>query len=449
MSGLSHSWQGPEPRSFLHGIHPAGHKEYSHKLAIERMPFVGELVLHLSQHIGAPARPIVAVGDRVERGQRVADPGGFVSVGLHAPATGTIKAIEKRLHPNGKLLDAIVLETDPFASQRLLAAAPFDPAAVTASEMVERMQLGGLVGLGGAAFPSHVKASVPKGKEVKAVVINGVECEPFLTCDHRLMVERPQDVIRGTRILMQSVGADRGYIGVEINKPDAIEALAAAASDGVVVQPLKVKYPQGAEKQLIKAIFGDEVPEGGLPLDLELVVNNVGTMAALADLVDRGAPLIERVVTVTGPAIKQPKNLLVPLGTPISAVIERCGGLTPSVKQVILGGPMTGMAQKSLDVPVVKGTSGIVCLDSVEVATREEYPCIRCGRCVEACPLFLNPARLAQIVKYEKVDLFEDYHLMTCFECSSCSFVCPSAIPLVQYMRMGKAMLRKHKAHKR
>jgi len=429
-------------RSFAHGIHPPGHKELTDHRPIERMPFVDALVLPLSQHIGAPSRAVVTVGDRVERGQLIAEPGGYVSVALHAPATGTIAAIERRLHPNGQLMDAIVLRVDPYSTQRVRAADPVDPATLSEDELVERIQRAGLVGLGGAAFPSHVKVRVPEGKQVRAVVINGAECEPYLTCDHRVMVERPREIIRGTQILMHNVGARRAYIGIELNKAEAIAALRAVAPAHVEVIGLPVKYPQGAEKHLIKAIFDREIPRGGLPIDLELVVNNVGTMAALADLFDAGQPLIERVITVSGPAIRNPKNLLVPIGTPLSAVIAHCGGLLPGVRQVVVGGPMMGQAQKSLDVPVLKGTSGVLCLDRIEITARREYPCIRCGRCVEACPMFLNPASLSRLVRYERTDDLAASNLAACIECASCSFVCPSGIPLVQYLRMGKAMVR-------
>ena len=430
------------PRTFRHGVHPAEFKQATRGIAIERMPFVREYVLPLSQHIGAPSKPVVEAGQRVQRGQLIAEPGGFVSVALHAPVTGKVSAVELRLHPNGKMMPAVVIEADPFDSQRLPEVPPVDLASLTPSDMVGRVQRGGLVGLGGAAFPSHVKFQVPEGKRIKVVLINGCECEPYLTCDHRVMLERPEAVVRGTEIIMASVGTARGCIGVEANKPDAIAALRAVAPPNVEVVALQVKYPQGAEKILIDAIFGEQVPTGGLPLDIEILVNNVGTTVALADLFDRGQPLIERVVTVTGPAVRRPRNLLVPLGTPLAAVIEHCGGLRSSVCQVVLGGPMMGMAQKSLEVPVLKGCSGVLCLDRATAVTQREHPCIRCGRCLEACPMFLNPARLTQLIRAGHVEELERHHLTSCFECASCSFACPSRIPLVQWLRMGKAMLR-------
>jgi electron transport complex protein RnfC len=435
-----------QARTFRHGIHPTEHKEATSSIPIERLPFVSEYVLPLSQHIGAPSRPKVQVGEHVKRGELIAEPAGFVSTALHAPVTGRVSAIELRLHPNGKMTPAIVIETDPYDSQRPVCADPVDPASLDVDERVHRIQLAGLVGLGGAAFPSHVKLKVPEGKRVRYSIVNGCECEPYLTCDHRLMLERPEAVIRGTEIVREATGAERSYIGVENNKSDAVEVLRAIAPDLVDVISLQVKYPQGAEKLLIDAVFGSQVPEGGLPVDIEMLVTNVGTTVALADLFDRGLPVIERIVTVTGPAVAHPRNLLVPLGTPLRALIDHCGGLLPDAQQVVLGGPMMGMAQKSLDVPVLKGCSGVLCLDGGFAPESRELPCIRCGRCLDACSMLLNPTRLAHLIRAEKMEDLDSYHLMNCFECAACSFVCPSHIPLVQWMRMGKAMLRDWKS---
>jgi electron transport complex protein RnfC len=432
--------------TFRNGVHPEEHKEATRGIPIERMPFVREYVLPLSQHIGAPSQAVVKPGQRVRRGQPIAEPVSFMSTALHAPATGWVRAVDLRLHPNGKMMPSVVIETDPFDSQRMPQAPPVDPATLPVAEMVERVQHGGLVGLGGAAFPTHVKFQLPEGRRIRMVLINGCECEPYLTCDHRIMLERPAAVLRGSEIIMAFVKAERAYIGVEANKPDAIETLRELAPRNIEVVPLRVKYPQGAEKLLIDAIFREQVPAGGLPLDIGMLVNNVGTTVALADLFDHGETLVERVVTVTGPAVTRPRNLRVPIGTPLSAVIEHCGGLRSNVRQVVLGGPMMGMAQKSLDAPILKGTSGVLCLDRATAATVQEFPCIRCGRCVDACPIFLNPARLAQLIRAERVEDLEAHHLPGCFECAACSFVCPSRIPLVQWMRVGKAMLRSPKA---
>jgi len=433
--------------TFRHGIHPDERKSATEGLAIERIPFVEEYVLPLAQHTGAPSRPLVLPGDRVERGQMIAAPDGFISTALHAPVSGTVSGIELRPHPGGRRSLAIVIRADPFASQRFSAGLePLDEG-LPPAEIVRAVQEAGLVGLGGAAFPSHVKFHVPEDKKVDFVVINGCECEPYLTCDHRVMVERSAEVVRGLQIIMRQVGAERGYIGVEQNKPDAIERLrAAAASDERIrIVSLEVKYPQGAEKMLIDAIFHREVPSGKLPLDLQIVVNNVGTTAALADLFDHGTPLVERVVTVSGPGVRRPANLLVPLGTPLSALLDYCGGMHDDVRQVIVGGPMMGQAQKDLDVPTVKGTSGVLVFTE-PVSMLEEDPCIRCGRCLDACPQFLNPSLLATVVRSGDAPKLDALNVRDCCECASCSWACPSHIPLVQLLRVGKAMARQQKA---
>ncbi len=432
--------------TFRHGVHPKEHKEATCQRSIERMPFVDEYLLPLGQHIGAPSKAIVRPGQKVERGEVIAEPGGFVSVALHAPVTGTVKAVELRPHPSGKKVPTIVLEADPYSSQKIKPLAVPDPEQVEAGEIIDWIQKGGLVGMGGAAFPTHVKLKVPQGKRVEFVMLNGCECEPYLTCDHRVMLEEAEAVKGGLDLIMKLTGADRGYIGIENNKPDAIERMREVVdSSAVEVVGLTVKYPQGAEKMLIDAILKKEVPSGGLPLDLEIVVQNVGTAAAIWKLFQQGEPLIERAVTVTGPGIKRPSNLLVPIGTPIREVIEHCGGLLPEAKQVVLGGPMMGMAQKDLSVPVTKGTSGILVLTKVPKVVHEE-PCIRCGRCVEACPMFLNPSRLAQLARAERTDDLSTFHVLDCFECASCSFSCPSHIPLVQLIRVGKAQVRQKAA---
>jgi len=429
--------------TFRHGIHPAEMKGATEGLAIERMPFVDEYVLPLSQHTGAPSKPLVGEGQRVRRGEMIASAEGYISTALHSPVTGIVQAIKLRPHPNGQRMPAIVIRTDSFSSQRMTNGEARASDGLSVEEVVRYVQQAGIVGLGGAAFPSHVKLQLPEGKQAKFVILNGCECEPYLTCDHRIMVERPEEVLRGLRLIMRSVGADRGYVGVEMNKPDAIEALRkhSAKHPAIEVVPLKVKYPQGAEKMLIDAIFHKEVPSGKLPLDLEIVVNNVGTAAALTDLFEKGQPLMERVVTVTGPGIRRPANLLVPLGTPLGELIDYCGGLDPATRQVIFGGPMMGLAQKRLDVPVIKGVSGVLALTHRIPIVKEE-PCIRCGRCLDACPMILNPSRLALLVRYEQVEALPEFNIMDCFECASCSFSCPSNIPLVQMIRVGKAMVR-------
>jgi electron transport complex protein RnfC len=443
-------------KTFRHGIHPREHKEGTEHLPIARMPFVKTYVLPLSQHAGAPSRPVVRVGQRVERGEVLAEAGGFVSATLHSPVAGRVAALAPRHHPNGRLVDALEIEADPFSTQRLPEAPRPTWQGLSPEEIALEIQRAGLVGMGGAAFPTHVKYKLPEGKRVRTLVVNGCECEPFLTTDHRLMVERPDDILRGVEIAASHLGVEETVIGVELNKPDAVAALRQAverrggdAGGPVRVVPLKVKYPQGAEKMLIEALFGIEVPTGGLPLDLGMLVNNVATMAALADWFDHGHPLVERVLTVAGPGVERPANLLVPVGTPVRAVLDHCGGLHPDTREVVMGGPMMGSPLASLDVPVLKGTSGILAFTEAEARLPTEYTCIRCGRCVEACPQFLNPSRLARLARAGRYEDMESYHTMDCVECGSCSFACPSGIPIVQLIRVAKSAVRERQAKAR
>jgi electron transport complex protein RnfC len=460
-------------RTFRHGIHPEEHKEATAALAVERMPFVERYILPLSQHAGAPSRPVVEVGARVRRGQTIAEAVGFISTTLHASVDGQVVAIAPRPHPSGKLVPAIEIVADRSSPQRFTAVSDLggalDPFHLEHERFVSELQLAGLVGLGGAAFPTHVKYRVPEGGKIDRLLVNGCECEPFLTSDHRLMLERTADIVRGAEIAAHHLGARLVVFGVEGNKPDAIAALeravasvASAASAAAVpanarggaagqrpemrVIGLAVKYPQGAEKMLIRAVWGEEVPSGKLPLDLGIVVNNVATMAAIADWFDRRRPLVERLVTVAGPGIRRPANLLVPLGTPVRAVLEHCGGLDESTREVVMGGPMMGTPLASLDVPVIKGTSGLLAFTDAEARLPAEYSCIKCGRCVEACPQFLNPSRLGRLARAGRFDEMMGYHAADCVECGSCSFACPSGIPIVQLIRVAKGALRERAA---
>jgi electron transport complex protein RnfC len=434
--------------SFRHGVHPEEHKEATEHLAVQRMPFVSRYTLPLGQHLGAPARAVVEVGQRVARGQVIAEPAAFVSTTHHSPVTGWVRAVAPRRHPNGTLTPAIEIEADPYSTQLVEPRPPLDWRSLSDKEFVAELQKAGLVGMGGAAFPSHVKyAGLEKGT-VQALLVNGSECEPYLTNDHRLMVERPEAILRGTRIVREKIGAEKAVIGVEMNKPDAIEAFRALIDPGEPVElvPLRVKYPQGAEKMLIKAAFGREVPAGKLPIDIGMVVNNVSTMAALADYIDTGHPLIERIVTISGPAVERPANLMVPIGTPVREVLDFCGGIKPETKEVILGGPMMGMPISSLDVPILKGNSGILAFTEAQTARPKEYACVRCGRCAEACPYFLNPSLLGRLSRARRFDDAENTFAMDCMECGSCTFACPSSIPLVQLIRVAKTEIRKKKA---
>ncbi len=437
--------------TFNHGVHPKEFKELSSHCQIQRMPFVDEYTLPLSQHIGAPSKALVSKGDKVKRGQKIAEAGGFVSVALHSPVDGVVSEIGLFDYPNGMALPGIKIKTDPYSTQRMKET-PIDLESLDTKGFISAVQEAGIVGLGGAAFPSHVKFAVPEGKECKYIMLNGCECEPFLTADHRVMVEHPEEIIDGILILNKYLNAEKAYIGIEANKPDAIEALKAVASTSdfpIEVVALQVKYPQGAEKMMITAILGKEVPSGKLPLDLGVLVANVGTIKALSNYFRKGQPLIERVVTITGTAIKNPANILVPIGTQMKEVIELCGGVTNDAARILLGGPMMGAVQKSLDVPVVKGTSGILILGKNEVKDIEEYSCIRCGKCVDACPLFLNPSMMGLLAKKGLWDEMLEYNIMDCFECASCSFVCPSGIPLVQSFRVAKGFLREKAAREK
>ena len=438
-------------RSFKHGIHPKEYKEYTRDLPIERMPCPDELVLPVSQHLGGPSRPIVKPGDRVYRGQLIAEPSGFVSASLHASVTGWVKTILPHNHPSGQMVDAIVIRRDAFSPQSLYNERTYDWKNLSPKEIIETIRLGGFVGMGGAAFPTHVKLSVPPGKKASFLIVNAAECEPYLNADYRMMLEKTDALFLGIRICLKALGANRAYIGVETNKQPAIDLLTdrLPADLPCEIIPLKTKYPQGSEKMLTESVLHKEIPSGGLPIDIEVIVHNVGTLAGIGDMFRYGQPLIERVVTVAGPGIRNPANLMIPVGTKLSDVIEFCGGMTGQTKQILFGGPMMGAAQRFLDVPVTKGTSGILFLTDEEVFPREEYPCIRCIKCVDACPVFLNPTRLGALARARRYEDMLSFHIMDCIECGSCSYVCPSNIPLVQRFRVSKAMLREIMARER
>ncbi len=436
-------------KTFPHGVRPAPRKEATEAAPIRRLPFAPRLIVPLAQHTGAPSVPVVRPGQEVVRGEPIARADAFVSVPAHAPATGVIEAIERRPGARGEKVEAIVLRPYPGSSQEVLYANPRDLQALSRDALIRAIQDTGLVGLGGAAFPTHVKLAVPADKPVDTLVVNGCECEPYLTTDHRIMVEHTGELMRGIGIALQACGAQRAVIGVEDNMPDAEAALRARlpAGGAITVQALATKYPQGSEKLLIRALLGREVPSGGLPAAVGVVVNNVGSLASLGALLPRGEGLIERVVTVSGPGVRGPGNYRVPLGTPVSFVLEQLGFEGPA-GEVILGGPMMGTAVASLDVPVTKGVSGIVVFNRPAIAaeSRAVYPCIKCGKCVEACPMHLNPAQLGLLGARREFQIMEErFHLNDCFECGCCAYVCPSAIPLVQHFRIAKAFNREQR----
>jgi len=438
------------PRTFsFGGIHPLEHKELTAGLPIRRLPFAPELAILLSQHRGAPAIPLVKPGQEVVRGEPIARAGSFVSVPMHAPATGVVRAIDLCPTAEGPKAEAIYLKVYEAASQAVLYESTVDVEAMSPDEIVLAVQDAGLVGLGGAAFPSHVKMKPPKDKLIDTVVVNGCECEPYLTCDHRIMLEQTDQLLRGVRIALKATGAKRAMIGVEDNKLDAVRAIAAKLPpDGdISVHAVETKYPQGAEKMLIEALLDRQVPAGGLPADIGIAVFNVGTLAQIGDLLPRGRGLIERVVTVSGPGVERPGNYLVPIGTPIRFLLEHVGA-KPDANEVILGGPMMGMSVASIDVPVTKAMSGIVVYEKGDADQRKRFvfPCIKCARCVEACPMHLNPSILGQLARKRQYEAMEQqYNLNDCFECGCCAYVCPSNIPLTQYFRIAKAINREQK----
>jgi Na+-translocating ferredoxin:NAD+ oxidoreductase subunit C len=432
--------------SFRHGVHPPDSKSLTAALPVRRMPFPEEIVLPLRQHTGKPSLAIVKVGDRVERGDVVGVADGFMSVPVHASASGVVTDVGWWPHPGGGMETAVRIEVDRFSAQLPRPRIVPEWDGLTADQVRQAVQNAGVVGLGGAAFPTHVKLNPPKDVSIELLLINGAECEPFLTSDHRVMVEYPERVHFGIRVMMQCLGVDRAVIGVETNKPDAIARLRETIPPDLDIEviALTVKYPQGAEKMLIKAVTGREVPSGKLPMHVGAVVQNVGSIAAIAEVFETGYPLIERIVTVTGPGVRKPQNLIVPVGTKVRDVLEFCGGLTPDATEVIFGGPMMGMPQPDLDVPIMKGTSGVVILTESESARPPALPCISCGRCLSACPVFLNPSRLGQLAQLGEWErMAEEYHLNDCMLCGSCSYVCPSNIPLSQMFALGKAGLRR------
>lgn len=439
--------------TFAHGVHPPERKEATCGKATEPLPMPPQLIVPLSQHIGAPAKPIVDKKQVVARGERIAEATGFVSVPMHAPGAGTVAKIDRTPLANGTMGQSIFLDVNPEADQTPVSGGPFDWEAAEPSEIVAAVRDAGMVGLGGAAFPTHVKMVVPEGKGVDTVLANGCECEPYLTNDHRVMLERMDELFTGIHIALCATGAERAIIGIERNKPDVIALLRDNLPPRlpIFVAPVKTKYPQGAEKMLIKALLNREVPSGGLPIDVSVACFNVATLTQVAELVPNRRGLIERVVTVTGSGVARPGNYIVPLGTPVRFVLEHVG-MTDDAREVILGGPMMGMSIASLDVPTTKGVSGILVLTEKELAQRPTrvYACIKCGACIEACPLCLNPSMLGALARKEDYETMEaKYHLNDCFECACCTFVCPSNIPLVQYFRMAKAMNRKRKAAKK
>lgn len=429
-------WRG----GFKGGVHPGDHKELTSGKPIRIVEPPEQVVIPLSQHIGAPCTALVKKGDRVLVGQLIGDSNARLTAPVHSSVSGTVSGIVSIEAPGGRQVEAVSITNDGQYEVSPDLKVDQDLLEMEPAEIIRRIRDAGIVGMGGATFPTHFKLSVPEGKKIDTLIVNGVECEPFLTADHRLMLESGDEIVKGIRVAMRALKVQRAFIGIEENKPDAIETLSRilVGERSIEVVPLKVKYPQGAEKQLIKTILNREVPSGGLPLDVGVVVINVGTAAAIADALYRGMPLIRRVVTVTGSIVREPGNILARIGTPVSHLVESCGGLTEDFGKVIVGGPMMGIAHHTLDTPVTKGMSGVLLYSKSESKVTEPTVCVRCGKCVQVCPMGLMPGILADMVDAGKCELAQRDHILDCIECGCCAYICPANRRIVQSIRLGK-----------
>ena len=424
------------------GVHPPEFKEQTQGLAIETMPVPDELELILGQHIGAPCQPTVAKREAVGEGQIIGEVKKGLGVPLHSPVAGKVKDIGMSAHPLRVSAPSITLTVDREAAPLQYEKDAWQ--SLASDELLTRVHDGGIIGIGGAGFPTHVKLKPPAGSPVDTLVLNGAECEPYITADHRAMLEHTAEVVEGARILLKILGIKTCHIGIENNKPDAIKAMAEAAARvpaaeaDIRVRTLQVKYPQGSEKQLIQAVTGRKVPAMALPSAVGVVVQNVSTAKAVYDAVACRKPLYEKVITVAGKGIGRPANLLVKVGTRLKDIVEYLGGLQPGLSKIVLGGPMMGFAVSSLDVPVTKTTSAVLFLTRDEIDTRPHSQCIRCGWCLEACPMGLEPKEIAIHVEAGRSEVTEPFGVFECFECGSCAYVCPAKRPLVQFIRLAK-----------
>jgi len=432
--------------SFQGGIHPPHHKHETENKAIVRAPLPERIILPLSQHIGAPCKPLVKVGQKVRAGEKIAEAEAFISAPIHASVSGIVESIAPHPHFTGAEMMSITIIPDK--NQESI---PFQEIPNPEGEPIEKIKSlvkeAGIVGMGGAAFPTFVKLSPPRDKQIDSLVINGCECESFLTCDHRILLERTEDFLKGVSLVLRTIEAQTAYIGIEINKLNAIEAvkkcIEASGFQNIQVVALETKYPQGCEKQLIKAVLNREVPLRKLPSEVGAVVQNVGTILAIYEAIRFGKPLIERVLTVTGPGLQNPQNILAKLGTPISHLISFCGGWKDGPPgKVVVGGPMTGFAIANLDIPIVKGTSGIVVFPRHMVPDPNKYwPCLKCGKCADICPMFLLPNLIGYYSENERYREADECGVLDCMECGSCAFVCPSRRPMIQFIRKAKAQI--------
>jgi electron transport complex protein RnfC len=425
--------------TFRGGVHPHEDKQATADKPIEVLPLPARVWIPLSQHAGAPSKPVVARGDAVRTGTLIGEPNGRISSATHASVSGVVADVADLPHPlTGHRSPTVIIDSDGTDTPDD-AIRERDYSGFTVEQIVEVLRLSGVVGMGGAAFPTHFKLSPPKEKPIDTLLVNGCECEPFLTADHRLMLEQPAEIVEGAGIMARVLGVKNVLVVIEDNKPDAVKTMAAAAaSAGFKVRKVRTKYPQGAEKQLIKACLKREVPSGGLPMDVGCVVQNVGTALVVRDALRFGRPLYERVLTVTGPGVREPKNLRVRIGTPVRSLIDFCGGYATEVGKLILGGPMMGIAVSSDEVPVVKGTSGVLVLDR-EATVFDEHDCIRCGRCVQVCPMGLAPLRLNNLIRRGRLAAAEAEYVKDCIECGCCAYACPSKIRLVHQFKYAKS----------
>ena len=424
------------------GIHP-----HEKKLSADRpiMPVLpsGQVAILLGQHIGAPAKPLVSKGDRVKVGTKIAEPVGVVSAAIHSSVSGCVNKIDAVIDASGYPKPAVFIdvEGDDWEEGIDRSDTLVKECNLTADEIVGKIADAGIVGMGGACFPTHVKLCPPSTCRPECLIVNGVECEPFLTADHQLMLEHAEEIMVGVFILMKAIRVNKAFVGIENNKPDAIRLMkkVAAAYAGIEIVPLQMKYPQGGEKQLIEAIMGRQVPAGALPVSVGAVVQNVSTVFAVYQAVQKNKPLFERVVTVTGDGLSNPSNLCVRMGTPVRQLVETCGGVPEDTCKVICGGPMMGKALVNLDVPVSKGTSGILLMGGQEARRSAVQPCIRCAKCVAVCPMGLEPYLLATVSAHGDFERAENENILSCIECGSCQFTCPSHRPILDYVRLGKA----------
>lgn len=431
-------------KTFMGGAHPHDFKEFSKDASIEEFPLPKKVIIQLSQHIGAPSRPIVKVGDEVKTGQVIAEAGGFVSIPTHASITGKVTKIAKFPHPVGNSQMAIEITGDGKTDDWVEMINDPDYLSLPIEEMKKRLLDAGVCGMGGAGFPTHVKLSPPPDKPIDTIILNGVECEPFLTADYRIMLEQAEDIIKGLKILMKIVNAGQGIIGIEANKLDAIKHIESLLSQekNIKVVALKVKYPQGAEKQLIYAATKRKVPnKGGLPMAAKVVVQNVSSAIAVYEAVAKKKPLIERVITVTGSIVKNPKNFRARIGTLYSELLAGAGGVTEEIGAIISGGPMMGFAIPTIETPMTKGSSGLLIFNAKQAKRKQEMNCISCAGCVNVCPMNLLPTKIVRATKYEDWDLAEKAGAMDCIRCGTCAFVCPANINLLQYIDIAKAKI--------